>query len=618
MAAAVCGGLGLGASAAAAAPSPGTGDVGFYTYRPAGRAAGARVNVASGDLLVTAHDLADSRKSHHVVVDRFYNSLDPPEPRALGPRWRLSVGPDVSLVDHGSTVTLTGPSGYVVTLADTGSGTYAGPAGFDGLLTRTASGWQLQRPVEHDSLRFDGTGALVGRADAAGRAFTVHTTSAGGRTRLSSYGIPDGPRARTFAYAGGGPIRRLTDPAGGHHTYRYSGHRTGDLNRYGDPSGRHTTYAYDDLGHLSEIHAPDGTFVDIASDRQGRVVLFTVTSPDGTSQQSTIFHYGDHTTGVTNPAGHLTVYTYDDDFRVTGAQTDRTPPPPPTNLDAEYDPGRGGAEFGWFSTGTDGGGYTDYRYSVNAGPYVGYEQAPFDYDAFADQVKVGDHVTLQVRSHDKWGNVSKPASATFRMVDPDTEPGVIPQDAQPPGRSRRRCRHRGERVVKRGAEAEVVAGGAVGQRAVMSSRAFLCRYKDKRRVRLGTDDDRLTVSTMRLAGLFVAFEDAFGNGGHDDATMLVLRSLDGVHHRYVIDTGDAAASTLGVYTGIELSAKGSVGFIRGGGTRPAGVFRCQPVGCDHGPERLDGATGLKQGSLRRTRRGFGWVRNGKRRFATLR
>lgn len=187
-------------------------------------------------------------------------------------------------------------------------------------------------------------------------------------------------------------------------------------------------------------------------------------------------------------------------------------------------------------------------------------------------------------------------------------------------RSQRRCRHHGEHVVKRGAEAEVVARGQYRYGVIDGHRAYLCRYRDKRRMRLGADGDLLTIRTMRINGPFVAFEDAFSDGGPDDSTTLILRTFTGAKHKYVIDDG-AATSTTHTYRGIELNSKGSVGFIRVGNTGPAGVFRCQPVGCPKPrvlrAEMLDGFTGLKLDSLRRTRRGFSWMRNGKRKFATL-
>lgn len=306
--------LAPGAAAAHAANNPGTGDTGFFTFRPAA-VAGTQVNVASGNALIRTRDLADGLLTYHVIVDRAYNSLAPNDFSILSPRWKFDVGPDTKLtVESNQDATVAGPSGYRIRFERQPDGSYVPPAGFDGSLIKTATGWTLTRTSQNDEFGFDGSGNLTWTKDAELRDFTVQGTSAAGRTVLSSYGTNSGRRVN-LSYNGDSLVRLMDDPASGHHYYRYT---SGRLTEYESPTGAKTTYSYDSNGFLNEIIEPGGTTVELDVLSSGKVNAITTTLPGGVPQ-TTSFVYTRRTykSDAIAPDGVRRTYAYDDDWRVT-------------------------------------------------------------------------------------------------------------------------------------------------------------------------------------------------------------------------------------------------------------------------------------------------------------
>jgi YD repeat-containing protein len=292
-------------------------DSGFFTFRPADGVGGTQINVASGNALVRTRDLADGPLTYHVVVDRFYNSLDPDSYTILSPRWGFDVGPDTKLiVESNQDATVRGPSGYRIRFARQADGSYVAPEGFDGTLVKTPSGWTLSRTSQNDEFGFDGSGALAWTKDAELRDFTVQGTSAAGRTVLSSYGTNSGRRVNlSYTTSGDYFVRLMDDPASGHHWYRYSG---GRLSEYESPTGAITSYGYDSNGFLDEIVEPGGTTVALDVAASGKVHSITTTLPGGVPQTtSLVYTRRPYKTDVTAPDATRRTYAYDDDWRVT-------------------------------------------------------------------------------------------------------------------------------------------------------------------------------------------------------------------------------------------------------------------------------------------------------------
>lgn len=309
--------LGLALSSAAgaqAANSPGTGDTGFFTFRPSA-VAGTQINVASGNALVRTRDLADSDGNYHVVVDRAYNSLASDAFSILSPRWGFDVGPATKLaVQNNGDALVTGPSGYRLLFVKQANGTFNAPAGFDGSLVASSSGWTLSRTSQGDQFGFNGSGQLAWTKDSQARDFTVQGTSAAGRDVLSSYGTNLGRRVN-LSYSGDSLVREMDDPSSGHHYYGYT---NGKLTSYRSPSGAETTYHYGTNGYLDKITEAGGTTAALTTSSAGKVQSITTTLP-GAVGQTTSFVYTrrPYKTDVTGPDGVRRTYAFDDDWRVT-------------------------------------------------------------------------------------------------------------------------------------------------------------------------------------------------------------------------------------------------------------------------------------------------------------
>lgn len=355
--------------------NPGTGDTGFFTFRPTAAALGAKVNVASGNLLVKASDLPGGAGNSHVVVDRFYNSLGPDSSPILSPRWSLDIGPETTLsAEPSGDVIATGPTGYRIRFVKQPDNSYIAPPGFDGGLVKTSSGWALTRTSKSDQFVFSNAGGLDSTVDAASRPFTVADTSSGGSTVLSSYGTPTGQRAN-FSYNGDGRIRRLDSPASTAHDYRYA---SGKLTEREDPGPALTTYEYDAEGFLKKITAPNSDKVEFDLSSRGRVHSLTST-PNGGAAAKTRFAYTrrPYKTDVTGPDNIRRTYAYDVDWRVTRQYNPDVVPTvaasgPLYDLRDQYTKGDVATPVTVSATQSDGAGLTRLAVERVGGPRLGH------------------------------------------------------------------------------------------------------------------------------------------------------------------------------------------------------------------------------------------------------
>ena len=140
---------GRGAPVGTVAAAPGLGELPHYSFQefPIARDTVAKVNLANGNLLVTANDAQVAVPGYGLRHDRFYNGLAT-EQGAFGGGWSSSTaGPDVGLEVSGSTVKLHGPNGIRPVFTATSGGNYTRPAGLNATLTREApagnSAWKL-------------------------------------------------------------------------------------------------------------------------------------------------------------------------------------------------------------------------------------------------------------------------------------------------------------------------------------------------------------------------------------------------------------------------------------------------------------------------------------------
>jgi YD repeat-containing protein len=270
----------VGASAASADVGPAPGQTGGYTFvdEDLGNTT-ASVNVATGNMLVTATDLAPDPATANIPLTRYYNSQSSAT-GALGPRWSFNAGPDVSLTDNGTTLTIHGASGYTATLDQEADGSFDADS-FDGFVTKDSSGYVLHLD-EGDAYTFDASGAMAGYADAEGNAFTAQSTSAAGHTILSSFGTTAGQRVN-FSYNGNARAIEADDPASHHRLYGYDGQQR--LTSSSAAEGT-TLYSYGADGNLATIQQPDGTSTSITY-TGAKVAAVSVTHPSGPATGAT-------------------------------------------------------------------------------------------------------------------------------------------------------------------------------------------------------------------------------------------------------------------------------------------------------------------------------------------
>lgn len=297
----------LAVAPASAHAEDGLGQPGFYTLIDAPLTADltASVNVANGNLFVQSDDLTQDVATYDVLLSRYYNSQATTQVGGLGPRWSLSVGPDVSLTESNGVVHLTGPSRYTVDLTLQPDGTY-GANGFAGSVTKAADGSYTFARDEGDTIGFDATGQMVTYVDSAGNAFTVQNTSAAGKTFLGSYGTASGQRVN-LSYNGQPRVIEVDDPASRHRYYRYDSQ--GRLSGYVDAAGGTTEYGYDaSSGLLNRIATPDGR-VESITYSAGKVSTISIATPGQATYGQTFEYAAADPSVCNNPAavGQTTV-----------------------------------------------------------------------------------------------------------------------------------------------------------------------------------------------------------------------------------------------------------------------------------------------------------------------
>ena len=290
---------------------PGIGDRPYATFNDytVGASTTARVDVASGNLLVVAADLQDV----DLDVSRYYNSLTAGSSRTFGFGWTASVGSDVRLQElSDGSVDFFAPSGYVLRFQRTAQGTYDPPPLFLGSLKRqTDSTYVVTVQSSGDEFHFPSlSGKLTAVTNGGGQ--EVAQTYAGDGTLT---GIGDEEERTVGLTWQGGRIATTRDPDGVSNTYRYDA--AGNLVESNTSQGR-VTYTYDGGHRLTEIAAASGeratfAYESAASGRVSRVTRYSGTGdPVGST---TTYNYGSGTTTAVGSAGAV-VYQWDPNLQV--------------------------------------------------------------------------------------------------------------------------------------------------------------------------------------------------------------------------------------------------------------------------------------------------------------
>jgi RHS repeat-associated protein len=285
----------------------------------------ARVNLANGNLLLTANDGTSSAAGIGVRADRYYNGLSSSD-GSLGGGWSSTM----SYMDFGLSVnsgeteaTFVGPSGFRAKFTKDGSGAWVAPAGFNARLEKGPT-WKLTYNKTGEWFTFDLTlKRLDNHVDRNGIGLTNDWT-----TSATTYTVKDtsGRFTRVNHTTGSDPkITSIVDSANRTTTYTRNG--SGQLTKIDKPGGAVTTMTYDTTGRLATLtvpSAPGTTTITFGYNTAHKVTRITQKSTSPTygnkADVVTAFAYNSGNTVVTNPNGKASTYAYDNQGRVTSTK----------------------------------------------------------------------------------------------------------------------------------------------------------------------------------------------------------------------------------------------------------------------------------------------------------
>ncbi|WP_246248045.1 RHS repeat-associated core domain-containing protein [Micromonospora maritima] len=254
----------------------------------------AKVNVGSGNLLITSTELTLPGVAANVTVGAAFNSLllgtDLPQ-GAHGPGWRTRAGMDVRLVkaDDGS-VTYAAADGVVGKFTVLGSG-YKTPVEFKAVLAKDGTGWKL---TEHGGKRlyFDSAGLLTKTLDRNDNA-TTYTYASGKLSKVTSDRGNGSVRSAVPTYTGNQITKyRQTADDGAWREVSYQYDSANRLTTIQSATWRKTSFDYNSAGDLVKITAMDNSFHTFTYDGQHRVTSVTqVTNVPTMTGSTTRFAY---------------------------------------------------------------------------------------------------------------------------------------------------------------------------------------------------------------------------------------------------------------------------------------------------------------------------------------
>ena len=308
----------------------GAGERDFFTFQTTNidDRVTAKVNVGTGNLLVTSVDLSVPTVGGTRNLAHVYNSLalnpgaTAAQSAVVGYGWRFSDAPDRRLLSH--------PDGSVTLISGSGNGatftasTYTPPPGLDVNLVRNPDGtWILTYLQTAQKLTFRADGLLTSDADRNGNTLTI-AYPAGGGYQTSISGTAGTAPGNTVNLVYGGPGGRMSSMSqtadGTTRTVTYDYDPGNNLYRITDPLGRVKTFGYDANRNLNQITNHAGQVTKFAYDSSRRVTSVTRVNPQGTNTVTLYDYSVPGHTKLTDAAGHPPVdYTVDAAGKVTAA-----------------------------------------------------------------------------------------------------------------------------------------------------------------------------------------------------------------------------------------------------------------------------------------------------------
>lgn len=312
------------APAGTIAGAPGLGELPWFSFQDFDLApdSSARVNLANGNLLMTANDFDIAVPGFGLRHDRHYNGLSTRD-GTFGGGWTSNFPFDVGLAlsTDKKQADLYGPSGFVMTFTrpSTAVAEFTPPAGSDFTLKHVPAGstsYNLTQNESGDEWRFNANGNLRRSQDRNGVGISYgYSVNSSGVVQYMASATHD--NGRFVRYGGtGGLVTSATDGSG--RTVDYTRDTNGSLSTVTSADGKTTTYTYDSVGRISTVTLPSAaaatTTVTFEYDSSHRVTK--VTQQPGIE---TSFAYTAGQTVVTDSNGHTATYTIDAQGRVTSA-----------------------------------------------------------------------------------------------------------------------------------------------------------------------------------------------------------------------------------------------------------------------------------------------------------
>jgi len=287
------------------------------------------LNVANGNLVIHATDLAIKGNGLDLNVDRYYNSLADNVGGGwhTGNGWNVGVGCDVRLdLDDFDGVAYHGPDGYAVLFPNNGSGGWTVPAGLDADLVKNGdSTYTLTWHQNQEKFNFQTGGCLQTMVDRNGN--TISMSYSG-----SLQSITD-TQSRVTSFTYGSPVKstyisQVTDPSG--RTYKYVYNANGDLTTYTDANAKNTQYSYNANDQLSQVIDPNGNTINFTYGttypyKVTQIGYVNPTCTGGSCNTGFIYNAGAGSctasgvfgnTVVTDADAHATTYCFDNAGRV--------------------------------------------------------------------------------------------------------------------------------------------------------------------------------------------------------------------------------------------------------------------------------------------------------------
>lgn len=293
----------------AATYTSGAGELPFYRFQefPVNDRMTVKVNVATGNLMLTAQDLEIAGTGMSLSLERSFNSLSANAVGMVGRRQTMSMGQDVRLeIAVDGSATYRSSSGFAAPFVKQADGSFTSPTGIKATLSKNTDGtYRLRWHASEQRDNFASTGALSSREDLNGDKLTYAYT--GGL--LASITDTQG-RVTRLTYVAG-LLASVADPAGRSLAYHYDSNQ--NLLSFVDAAGKSTMFKYDSSDQLIEITDPVGTRTEIGYDSARRAIRIErpLAGPVWT------FAYSAGSTVLTDPRSNATTFSFDGENRVT-------------------------------------------------------------------------------------------------------------------------------------------------------------------------------------------------------------------------------------------------------------------------------------------------------------